>query len=168
MINDAIRKSITQIKNILVSVSEMYSEKYLRFGSEGRKLKVCMLFSQLCEEILQLKSGLQNLATQFKKKSSLQKESKSIIKYECKSNNLVTLREETLFALHTLVGKIDSMHQLLVKARTLFSTKDGQTGEVYQNVQIPQLSKQLRRGRQTIAQLNQQLTTAPKGISFSD
>lgn len=47
--------------------------------------------------------------------------------YETKSNNLSVLREDTLQALHAIVGKIDQMHQLLVQTRSAFTVKEDAT-----------------------------------------
>lgn len=57
-----------------------------------------------------MKSELQNIATEFKKKNSLVKESRSLNNYETKSNNLGVLRDETLISLHSVVGKVDNAH----------------------------------------------------------
>ena len=70
--------------------------------------------SQVCEEILKLKTELQNTATSFRKKANILKDNRMLLAYEAKSNNLNVLRDETLTSLHSLVGKLDSMQQVLV------------------------------------------------------
>jgi hypothetical protein len=70
--------------------------------------------SQVCEEILKLKTELQNTATSFRKKANILKDNRMLLAYEAKSNNLNVLRDETLTSLHSLVGKLDSMQQALV------------------------------------------------------
>ena len=65
--------------------------------------------SQVCEEILKLKTELQNTATSFRKKANILKDNRMLLAYEAKSNNLNVLRDETLTSLHSLVGKLDSL-----------------------------------------------------------
>ena len=62
----------------------------------------------MCEDILKLKTEMQNAATSFRKKSNTLKENRLILSYEAKSNNLIVLRDETLTSLHSLVGKLDT------------------------------------------------------------
>ena len=65
--------------------------------------------SQVCEEILKLKTELQNTATSFRTKATILKDNRMLLAYEAKSNNLNVLRDETLTSLHSLVGKLDSL-----------------------------------------------------------
>jgi len=59
-----------------------------------------------------------------------------LLAYEAKSNNLGVLRDETLTSLHSLVGKLDSMQQALVQARSLFTLKLDESTAVF-NMQMP-------------------------------
>ena len=75
----------------------------------------------MCEDILKLKTELQNTATSFRKKANNLKDNRMLLFYEAKSNNLSVLRDETLTALHSLVGKLDNTQQAMVQARGLFT-----------------------------------------------
>ena len=72
------------------------------------------LLAQVCEDILKLKTDLQNTATSFRKKATTLKDSRALLSYEAKSNNLNVLRDETLTCLHSLVGKLDAAQQSIV------------------------------------------------------
>ena len=56
--------------------------------------------------------------------------------YEAKSNNLAQHREETFVAIHCLVGKFDNVQQLLVQARSTFTTDVDEHTQIF-NMQLP-------------------------------
>lgn len=126
------------------------------------------LLSQVCEEILKLKTELQNTATSFRKKANFLKDNRMLLVYEAKSNNLNVLRDETLTSLHSLVGKLDSMQQALVQARSLFTLKLDESTSVF-NMQMPQQNLGLNQAAHLVQTLNKgAFLNTKRGIPFEE
>lgn len=124
--------------------------------------------SQVCEEILKLKTELQNTATSFRKKANFLKDNRMVLVYEAKSNNLSVLRDETLTCLHSLVGKLDSTQQAIVQARSLFTLKLDESTTVL-NMQIPGQNGALNLAGSLVQTLNKSaLMSKKKGIPFEE
>ena len=88
--------------------------------------------------------------------------------YEAKSNNLSVLRDETLTALHSLVGKLDNTQQAMVQARGLFTLKLDENTNIF-NMQLPRQSSALHQASNLVHSLNKgALHNSQKGIPFEE
>lgn len=91
-----------------------------------------------------------------------------LLVYEAKSNNLNVLRDETLTSLHSLVGKLDSMQQALVQARSLFTLKLDESTSVF-NMQMPQQNLGLNQAAHLVQTLNKgAFLNTKRGIPFEE
>lgn len=82
------------------------------------------LIINISEEILSIKSEMQNISKQFKRKIQLIREDKLLFsQIETKSNNLKLLGEELVNHMHLMTGQIDHFHQKLITIKTVFLTK---------------------------------------------
>ena len=126
------------------------------------------VLSQVCEDILKVKTELQNTATSFRKKANTMKDNRTLLSYEAKSNNLNVLRHETLDSLHSLVGKLDTTQQALVQARSLFTLKLDESHAIF-NMQLPRQNPALHQATTLVHSLNKlALDKSQKGIPFEE
>lgn len=126
------------------------------------------MLAQVTEDILKLKTELQNTATSFRKKATTLKDSRALLCYEAKSNNLNVLRDETLTCLHSLVGKLDSAQQSIVQARSLFTFNLDEQTSIF-NMQLPRQNPALQQASSLVSSLNRvAFAHSQKGIPFEE
>lgn len=115
-----------------------------------------------------MKTELQNTATSFRKKANFLKDNRMLLVYEAKSNNLSVLRDETLTSLHSLVGKLDSMQQAMVQARSIFTFKLDEAISVF-NMQMPNQNPGLSQAANLIQTVNKgAFLNLKRGIPFEE
>lgn len=91
-----------------------------------------------------------------------------LLVYEAKSNNLSVLRDETLTSLHSLVGKLDSMQQAMVQARSIFTFKLDEAISVF-NMQMPNQNPGLSQAANLIQTVNKgAFLNLKRGIPFEE
>jgi hypothetical protein len=83
------------------------------------------LLISLCEDVMLIKTEVQNITKNFKRKSQMIKEEKlNFNKIETKSSNLKTLADDLITCLFSLQSLSDSFHSSLAKSKSIFILKD--------------------------------------------